>query len=278
MTSPMDQFKIDSHKLFYHPKRISRWMDGKDIYPIYMEISPTSTCNHRCVFCSLDFVGYKHRYLKTDRLKTVIGELAELGLKSIMFAGEGEPLLHRDFTEIVVHTRASGIDVAVTTNGVHLTPQVSDVVLKNAEWIKISCNAGSPETYAKIHRTHASDFQTVIRNLRYAANIKKERGYRCVIGMQILLLPENEYEVEALGRMSRDINLDYMVVKPYSQHPGSRTRKYENIRYEKCTYLAEKLESLNTESFHVIFRHQTMEKWNNQNKSYNRCLAITLWS
>ena len=129
----MDKYRIDSHKLLYHPHQVSQWMQGKNIFPIYMEISPTSACNHRCVFCALDFVGYKKHYLKTHRLKDIVSELGELGIKSIMYAGEGEPFLHRDLANIVMHTKASGIDVGITTNGVMMNSTICEKIMGATE-------------------------------------------------------------------------------------------------------------------------------------------------
>jgi len=91
-----DKFKIDSHKLIYHVRRVASWLNGEQISPIYMEISPTGSCNHKCIFCSVDFMGFKKRFLDTKIIKKTIAELGCYGLKSIMFAGEGEPFLHRD--------------------------------------------------------------------------------------------------------------------------------------------------------------------------------------
>ena len=61
----MDKFRIDSHKLIYHIPRVNDWLKGKIIYPIYMEISPSGACNQRCIYCDLDFMEYKTRYLDT---------------------------------------------------------------------------------------------------------------------------------------------------------------------------------------------------------------------
>ncbi len=35
-----DTIRMDSHKLMYHPCRVSDWLQGKEIYPIEVEISP----------------------------------------------------------------------------------------------------------------------------------------------------------------------------------------------------------------------------------------------
>jgi len=112
-----DEFRIDSHKLIFHPLRVSKWLSGEKIYPIYAELSPSGACNHRCTFCALDYMEYKPRFLDTALLKERLTEMGRLGLRSIMYGGEGEPFLHKDIGDIIVHTKRSGIDVGITTNG-----------------------------------------------------------------------------------------------------------------------------------------------------------------
>src|SRR3990167_8761699 len=104
----MDRYKIDSHKMNYHVDRIHEWLyQTKTTYPIYVEISPSGACNHRCSFCAVDYIGYKTRFLDAELLKARISEMGERGIRSIMFAGEGEPLLHKDLSEIIANTRRS---------------------------------------------------------------------------------------------------------------------------------------------------------------------------
>ena len=43
------------------------------------------------------------------------------GVKSIMFAGEGEPLLHPDIADMVNYAKQCSIDSSFTTNGVRLS-------------------------------------------------------------------------------------------------------------------------------------------------------------
>jgi len=218
-----DKYKIDSHKLNFHPARVGAWLAGERIYPIYMEISPSGACNHRCTFCGLDFMGYKANRLDAAMLMDRLAELARLGLKSVMFAGEGEPFLHPDMAAIILHTKALGIDVALTTNGTLMDDDTTRRILGAVSWIKVSCNAGDAETYAKIHRTKAEHFDLAIANMARAVKLRQETGSRCTLGVQSLLLPENQDSMPALARTARDLGLDYLVVKPYSQHPSSHT-------------------------------------------------------
>lgn len=274
----MDKYNIDSHKLIYHVGRVHEWLDGKQIYPVYMEVSAAGACNHRCTYCGLDFMGYQARYIDTPIFKDRLSEMGRLGLKSIMYAGEGEPFLHRDMTELIEHTKKSGIDVALTTNGVLFKKEIADIVLANTEWIKVSINGATKETYAKIHRCKPGDFEKVIENMSYAAKRCKENNYACTLGMQLLLLPENYQEAVSLAKLARDIGMDYLVIKPYSQHPQSKTTKYSSIKYSDYDYLDEELAQLNTDTFSVIYRSSTMKKWDCGHRSYARCLATPFWS
>jgi len=274
----MDKYRIDSHKLHYHIPRLNNWLSGELVYPIYMEVSPSGGCNHRCTFCALDFMGYQKRYLDIAILKQRLSEIGALGLKSVMYGGEGEPLLHKQIAEIINHTKKRGIDAALTTNAVLLEESLSDRILGDMEWIKVSIGAGTKETYSKIHRANPSDFDKVINNLSCAVKIKRDNGYKCTLGMQILLLPENKHEVVLLAKIARDMGMNYLVVKPYSQHPLSKTKRYKDIKYSDCLDLSDALSNISTEDFHIIFRMNTMKKWNESARNYNHCLALPFWS
>jgi radical SAM protein with 4Fe4S-binding SPASM domain len=204
--------------------------------------------------------------------------MAKLGIKSIMYAGEGEPLLHKDIGDIINHTKRVGIDVAITTNGVMLNRELTDSILANVTWIKISINGATKETYAKIHQANPDDLNRVMKNIAYAVKLKRHKGYACTLGMQLLLLPENCHEVVDLAKKAEDMGMDYLVVKPYSQHPFSKTTRYQNLKYGKYLYLADKLAVLNTDKFNVIFRLNSMKKWDMGIPDYQHCYALPFWS
>lgn len=225
MTDKTDRFRIDSTKIMYHPDRVAQlleayhdWEVAKNVYPIYVEISPTGFCNHRCTFCSVEYIGYSTGHLDADLLGDRLHEMGSLGIKSIQYAGEGEPLLHKKINEIVEQTLDAGIDVSFITNGV-LLDKLDNI--EKLKWIRVSLNAGTRETYAKVHQTKPEDFDRVVANLKTAV----QRKGACTIGIQMTLIPENQSEVENFKSIGSEIGLDYTTIKAYLQpRPAVQTQ------------------------------------------------------
>ncbi|MBN2781894.1 MAG: radical SAM protein [Campylobacterales bacterium] len=273
-----DKYSIDSHKLILHPTRVSKWYEAgsdweklKKIYPIYVEISPYGGCNHRCTFCALDYMGYENIGLEFDVLKDTLSDMAKNGVKSVMFAGEGEPLLFKDLDLIVEHCSQVGIDTSLTTNFVPSNKKAVQRFVENCSWIKVSLNAGTPKTYAEVHQTKEIDFERVMQNLKNALEYRKENNLKCTIGVQMLLLPENKDEAIILAKKCKELGVDYLVIKPYSQHLSSETTKYENIDYSKMMDIQEEVEAVSDENFNVIFRANTMKKYVEKKQPYDKC-------
>lgn len=272
----MVDYRIDSHKLIYHPTLVAEWLAGKNIYPICMEISPSSSCNHRCQFCAFDYLEYKPAFLDKDLILNNLQLIAPKGVKSIVLAGSGEPLLNPATPAIVNGIKDCGMDVAMSSNGVLFTQAVAEECLAALTWIRFSVNAGTTATYSKIHGGRTGDFETVLANLQDAVAIKRSKGLHTTLGVQLLLIPENISDVYTLCKLLKEIDVDYFTVKPYSQHPQSINAFTTTFDYQACLDLERQLNELSTDVFRIFFRSQSMGKLK-QERLYNRCLGLPFW-
>lgn len=297
-----DPFRIDSEKMSLHPVRVAAWLQAKDdwekakdVFPLYAEISPVGYCNHECTFCGVDYMLARPEkpQLAPEVMKRLLTDMAARGVLSVMFAGAGEPLLSKALADHIVHAGTVGLDSAITTNGVLMTEAFARKVMgqERLRWIKVSINAGDPETYATIHRTKAEDFDKVLRNIETAVKVRRELGGQCTLGAQMVALPAAEgtdpqkplvrkkypanFDGAAnLARRLRDAGADYLVVKPYSQHLMSNdTRFYEGTSYPDAAAWARDLASLSAPGFEVVVRYQTMSTAVTNERGYKSCHA-----
>ncbi|MGB8857712.1 MAG: mycofactocin radical SAM maturase [Ilumatobacteraceae bacterium] len=84
--------------------------------PICLTWELTYACNLQCVHCLSSSGRRDHRELSTSEAKRVLDQLRELQVFYINIGG-GEPMVRRDFFELVEYSVASGIGVKFSTNG-----------------------------------------------------------------------------------------------------------------------------------------------------------------
>jgi cyclic pyranopterin phosphate synthase len=86
--------------------------------------------------------------------------------------------------------------------------------------------------------------------------------------------PSNLDTAEPLARRLRDVGVDYLVIKPYSQHLMSEdTRVYESTTYANADAWARGLEALSAPGFDVVVRTRTMASLTTADRGYTTCHA-----
>ena len=84
--------------------------------PICLTWELTYACNLQCVHCLSSSGQRDHRELSTAEAKRVLDELRDLQVFYINIGG-GEPMVRRDFFELVEYSVGNGIGVKFSTNG-----------------------------------------------------------------------------------------------------------------------------------------------------------------
>lgn len=269
---------IDGQKLMYHPQRVAAVLAGKPVTPLYAEIGLTTCCNNRCVFCSYDFRQDKRTEFPADRALSLLGELQQTGVRSVCFAGEGEPLLYPHLQMIMRQGQVLGLDLALATNGIMFSAEMIDTCCATLTWLKFSINAGSAEEYARVNGNAPEVFDAVIANVRQAVRCRQESGSKCTIGAQAVLLPENERGMPALAALMRDCGVDYFVVKPYLPNPLSKNFSMRRQHFPLSADLRDQLLALARPDFHVECRPRAFARLTDRQRGYAGCLGMRLFA
>jgi len=267
----MVDISVDTHKLMYHPERVSQWKEKGDCYPVYVEAGLTNACNHNCIFCALDFLGNSANFISTPVMLSTIKNMASNGVKSIMFAGEGESVLHKDIGLFTQTAKQSGMHVSVTTNGVPFTSKKIQECMPNLTWIRFSVDSGTSENYSLIHGCPKEDFEKLLTNMQEAIDFKKKNNLKTTIGVQFLMIPPNRNQAVILADKLREIGADNLQVKPYSHHPSSKNDF--SIHPDEYNEIEKELKEFNTSNFKVMFRRQTIDRL--KNKPYDCCFGTS---
>ena len=200
--------------------------------PFVVEFDPTTNCNLACPDCisgSLLNQGQIDRI----RVKTLVQEMIDAGVRAVILIGGGEPMMHPDADWIIGRLGEAGVKIGITTNGLFLKKHL-EVTAQYASWVRVSMDAGTSETFNRIRpsRTGKSMFRNVIDNMTEFARIKKGTlGYSFMVFAEgnygfkgIALATEkvrslshiktNAHEIYTAAKLAKDIGCDYFEVKP----------------------------------------------------------------
>lgn len=262
---------LDGHKLLYHLEAVQKWQRGEDIVPIHVEISPTSLCNQRCRFCYRDFAGHKANMLSRGIFLSLMRSMAKVGVKSVLLAGDGEPMLNKATPEAIILGKRLRIDMALNTNGVLLNEDIARKVLPSLTWLRFSIMSCDPKHFTRIHGVPAEQLRQAIENIKKCVKIKKDMKLPVTLGIQQVLLSDNARDVYAEAKLAKSIGVDYYVLKPFSKHPKNIYDSNDDlhIKYKKEL---KKAEGLATSRFKVIIRWKTFS--DKGVRDYDRCMGI----
>jgi MoaA/NifB/PqqE/SkfB family radical SAM enzyme len=120
----------------YYENLIKNENIPENIVPYEIELDVTYKCNLKCKMCYVPDWNKKNidskETLSFARIKALIDEFAELGVKSIVIPG-GEPLLRQDIYEIIEHISKKGLKGCIQTNGTLMTEKIADFLCRN-DW------------------------------------------------------------------------------------------------------------------------------------------------
>ena len=213
-----EKFRLDAHKLIYHLDRVLEWQKEERIAPGQIDIGLTKFCNVACVYCIGVTQGgmTKGEMIEPSALLRFISDCGRLGVRAIGFIGDGEPTLNPGLHDAVVLAKKLGIDTGMATNGLLLDMDRAHDMLRDMTFIRINLSAGDAKGFQKIHQVKADQFDVLLEKIMTLVRIKKENNYKCTIGLQMVLIPENFDQVIMLSKLGADLGVEYLQIKQCS--------------------------------------------------------------
>ncbi|MFM8812062.1 MAG: mycofactocin radical SAM maturase [Actinomycetota bacterium] len=138
--------------------------------PICLTWELTYACNLQCVHCLSSSGTRDPRELTTEQAKAVLDELRDLQVFYINIGG-GEPMVRRDFFELLEHAEHCNIGVKFSTNGAFITPENAQrLAAMNYLDIQISLDGADRETNDRVRGEGSYDIAIrAMDNLRDAS-------------------------------------------------------------------------------------------------------------
>lgn len=206
------RFLFDPLRLLTQPAFLRSYAAGENPFPLSVEIDPSNACNHDCSFCiyhSLHQHG-RNEQLPTTRLFVIIDELKELGCRSLLFVGGGEPLTHPALADAVERAVSHGISCGLVTNGSLLSSDKAARLRRAATYVRISLDAATAATHVRLHRR--DDFDRIVTNLRALVRATGS----CTVGTGYFINAENVDEIAECARLVKDSGAAYIQFKTWS--------------------------------------------------------------
>jgi MoaA/NifB/PqqE/SkfB family radical SAM enzyme len=210
-------------KIFVHGDRVKEYLkDSVTKAPVTMEIDITNVCNNSCPGCA----GFKDDGITMDKdfAKSLITQISDLGVRGLTFTGGGEPMMNKNFSELVSHAYGLGLDIGVITSGQRpkwVTDSDLENILTSSTWLRVSLDAGSPERYKLTHGLNKNAYNNTLDFISSIVNIKNSLSLPCTIGVGYLTgvgdsVTEREDIMSAI-RNCADRGVDYFQLRPMHQ-------------------------------------------------------------
>jgi MoaA/NifB/PqqE/SkfB family radical SAM enzyme len=246
--------EMSNLKAAWHIERIAALRAGRDIAPTHVQIILSDLCNQDCHFCAYRMEGgfstaqfadeegnrNPKRFIPTAKVKEILSDCAAAGVGAIEFTGGGEPTVHPDWMEILGFAQGLGMETGLVTNAVRMRP---NPVLERLVWLRISLDAGTPETYERIRRSKA--WPQVMRNISYAGTLKGP-----LVGVGFVVTRENHNELLQACQLTKNLGVPYVRISAMFSNFGAGY--YDGLESNIEEQIAHAKALLEDERFHIV--------------------------
>lgn len=249
------KYWFDACKLLYHQDRLNRYMHGLRIPPITIDMGIHKSCNIKCVYC----YGIKQQkgnaYIPRDVLLTLAREAGLVGVQSIAIIGDGEPTMNPALYDFVEALDDAGVQSAVATNGLLLDELKIRRLTRYCTWVRF--NISGVQNYESVMGAPAGSYKKFEEMIHKAVEQGKKTG--CTIGLQMVLIPECFEDVVPLAKKAIEWEVDYLVIKQFSDGGKGMPLHFNMDKYEEATNVLREAEKYSTDQTKIIVKWSALK-------------------
>lgn len=167
--------------------------------PFAVSVEPTSCCNLHCVECPSGNGSLlrPNGYMSMEMFKEIIDKVSKRSFYLNLYF-QGEPMMHPNFSEMVVYAKSKRMFVFTSTNGHFLTEKnIQKLVNSKLDKLIISIDGHNQDSYQQ-YRVGGT-FEMVLKGVNKITQMKIElKSQSPIVVAQVLLLKTTESHLDEI--------------------------------------------------------------------------------
>jgi len=235
--------------------------DDDNFGPVSVNLDLTSACTNRCPHCIDKSVLNTGKFLDLQYIKNLLKDWKKRGLKSVIVIGGGEPTLHPNFEEIIKFIKGLSLPVGIVSNGTQIE-KIKSVsrLLGKRDWVRLSLDAGTNETFQQIHRPK---IRATLEEILSAVRAMRRKHLDFQIGFSFLIIGEgkmvnhiplvnNIKEISLAAQSAKECGFSYFSLKPFISPEGSRPTEITAKNLKEIREEIKKAKRIEDKDFKII--------------------------
>jgi MoaA/NifB/PqqE/SkfB family radical SAM enzyme len=219
-------FQTRTKLLTVYRTQVDAIRDGKDPYPVALEINPASFCDQTCHWCISEDKHERGVWLDVEdgRFVQFVQDFAAVGGKVVGWSGGGEPTNHPHLARAMATVAAAGLEQGLMTHGAFAANgALMDAIVAHCRWVRVSIDTDDPKEYARRRgHTDAAGQQAFDRVM---ANVHALVQRNVHVGLNVNVAHWNLDRVDRIYDCARRLGAAYLQVRPTLPTPFPHRRE-----------------------------------------------------
>ncbi len=195
--------------------------------PIAIAVEPTTACNLRCPHCVSGLRAFLRPTgsMDLDLYQRIIDAVSKHAMYVTLYF-QGEPFLHRAFTQMISYAVKKRMITVTSTNGHFLQKDVSQEIIRSGLHRLIVSVDGTTQSVYEQYRINGN-LQRVVDGIHCLVEEKKRLSAKNPeVVIQFLVMATNEHQMNEMKRLAKEWQVDRLWFKTMQLHDPERNGEW----------------------------------------------------